>query len=296
MLRPLFLRLRGARQRTVAAVLLLLQAVIFLLDTGTGAAISYAPFYSVPVALAAWRLPPLAAAGFVAVATVARVYDYTNHHHDSLLLLSYDLAQSAAFYALVAWLAWQARRTRERLVQRARRLQRQARRERHRRVLDATIRRAVLDDVAGIIGLTATGDDAFDQQVMNSEHQAALARVFSAGIVEGTAPRTNWDGGRSTVPVEFWVSEIGGQLAGYMMVMGVDGSKGPERELHALAVAPAFRNQGVGAMLVNFFCAHHRQRRLLVACKPGSQMMQMLERRHFHHYASSAGYEIMALG
>ena len=275
---------------------MLLLAVFFLLDVGSGPAISFGLFYTVSVVLVAWRLGLGATVLAVLGASLARVADfYLTRHHDGALMLAYDLLQSAAGYGLVALLVWQARALFERTARHARNFQRQARRERHRRRLESTIRRAVVADVPGIIQLTNTGgeDGAFDQNVMDAVHQAALSKTFSQGIISGAARRDVWSGGQTVVPIEFWVSEIDGRLAAYMMVMGVDGNKGPERELHAVAVAPPHRGSGLGSAMVNFFCNSYQHRRLVVASKTGSQMMQMLQRRSFHYLASDKGYDIM---
>lgn len=299
MFRTLTTHLRNASQRHLMVALLLAQALIFLLDTSTGAAISFSPFYCVTVALAAWRLRPALVALFVAGATLARVYDYTHAHDDGALLLAYDVLQSATVYALVAWLAWQARVHFTRLAQRAGRLQHRARRARQRRAREATIRLAVPADVPAIVRLTSASNDqdAFDQNVADAARQATLAGIFGRIIADGVGIRDFWTGGQGSVPIELWVSERDGQLAGYMMVMGMDEQHGPERELHALAIDPAWRGHGIGSMLVDFFCDRYQQRRLLVACRYRSQMMYMLERRHFQFLrTSNEDYHLMARG
>jgi ribosomal protein S18 acetylase RimI-like enzyme len=295
--RRLAARWRRASPRSVAVAAVLLQLLFFLLDIGSGSTISFAPFYNLPVVLSAWRLGHTATVLAVLGASVARVLDfYLTRHHDGPAMLVYDLLQSAACYGLVALLAYQGRAIVERLARHADHIKRKARRERRQRRLETTIRRAVVGDVPAIIQLTTDGGEsgAFDQSVMDTVRQAALTNVFSQGIIEGAAQRDLWTGGQSVVPIEFWVSEIDRQLAGYMMVMGVDGNKGPERELHALTVAPPFRGTGLGSAMVDFFCARYYHRRVLVASKPDSQMMQMLKHRSFKMIATSSGYDIMA--
>jgi ribosomal protein S18 acetylase RimI-like enzyme len=295
MFRTLTLRLRNANQRRLTLGLLVAQALIFVLDTGTGAAISYSPFYCLTVALAAWRLPPAAITFFIASATLARVYDYTRLHHDSALLLAYDIGQSATVYAVVAWLAWEGRAAFSRLAQRCGRLQHMARHERHRRALDATIRRALPADVPAIVRLTVASNDngAFDPTINDAARQAAVAGVFERMIADGVGPRNFWQGGQGTVPTDFWVSERDGQLAGYMMVMGLDEQHGPARELHSLVIDPAWRDHGLGSLMIDFFCDRHQHRPLLVACRYRSKIMYMLERRHFKFLRTVNDYHLM---
>lgn len=291
-------RLRGASTTQVVAGLLLAQALIFLVDASTRATISFAPFYSLPVALAAWRLRLPLVLLFVVIATLARVYDYQNLHHDTPLMLLYDLLQSAAFYSLIALLARKLRQTFDRLAQHAGSFQRQARKARHARHLDAAIRLAVLADVPAIVRLVVGSNEAgaFDSNLADAERQAQLSAHFAQGIANGTARRNMWGGGQSMVPVEFWVAELEGQLAGYIMVLGLNGDHGPEREMHVLAVDPACRGRGVGRALVDFFCTRYQQRRLVVGCKTNSQMMQMLRRRHFQYHSTSSDYDLMIRG
>lgn len=291
-------RLRGASERQVAAWLLLAHALIFVVDASTDATISFAPFYSLPVALAAWRLRLPLAVTFVVIATLARVYDYHNLHHETSLLLVYDLLQSAAFYGLIALLAHKVRQTMNRLARHAAIFQRKARQARHARHLDTAIRRAVQADVPAIVRLTVVGTEtgAFDSNVADTERQAQLTAHFSQGIANGVALRDLWGGGQSMVPIEFWVAELDGQISGYMMVLGLNGDHGPEREMHALAVDPACRGRGVGRALVDFFCTRYQQRRLVVGCKTNSQMMQMLRRRSFQYHSTSSDYDLMIRG
>jgi ribosomal protein S18 acetylase RimI-like enzyme len=158
-----------------------------------------------------------------------------------------------------------------------------ARQERRRRALESTIRRAVPDDVDAIVRLVSVGAEsgAFDQKVFDSEKLIALASHFRSGIADGRAIRDVWNGGQTSVPIEFWVSVINGNVAGFFMVLGLDQNKGAERELHAIAVDQAYRGLGVGSAMVDFFCSHYAQRRLFVLCKPDTVMMGMLKRRNF---------------
>jgi len=290
---------RHASRRWIFAGLLLLEALIFLLDVDTGAGISFSPFLVAPTALAAWLLGRRSALLFVVLSSMARVYDYatTRGQHDGPLLLAYELLQSAALYGLVALLVLYLRGRRDALLRHARKVRDAARRERHRRILDSAIRRAIPEDVAAIIRLTNSGGESggFDQAVTDSVRQATLAATFTAGIVDGAALRDLWSGGQSTVPIEFWVCEIDAKVVSYMMILGVDGQKSMQRELHAMVVEDSYRGRGVGSLMVDFFCTHYKHRRLLSACRDGSAMLHMLTRRGFALLThSEQGYAILA--
>jgi ribosomal protein S18 acetylase RimI-like enzyme len=289
-------QLDSASRRQIFGTVLLLQLLLFLLDVGSGASISFAPFHALPVALGAWRLARPAIAVTVLLASVARVADfYLTRHHDGPVALSYDLLQSACFFGLVAWLTLLARQANQRLTRSVGRFRRKARAERHSRRLDATIRQAVLDDVPAIVRLTAAANErgAFDQSLASAARQTALVRNFSNGIVTGSVLRDVWGGGRAMAPVEFWVSELDGRLLGYIMVLGIDDKQGPEREMHALAVDPASRGLGVGSALLDFFCARYQHRRRVVACRTASRMAQMALRRGFRYHGSSDNFDLL---
>jgi ribosomal protein S18 acetylase RimI-like enzyme len=287
--------------RTMLIGLLLLEAAIFLLDVDTGATISYSPYLSAPTALAAWFLGPYATVAFVVLSALARAYDYSLHQSpgEPLWMLSYAVLQSGVFYAIVAVLVRQVRQLVDHLSNHASHLQHVARNERHQRFMAASIRRALPEDVETIVHLTTIGgeDGNFDQAVQDRVRQAALIDNFKHGIANGFALRDVWgNGGNTTVPIDFWVSSINGRVAGYMMILGMDANKGSERELHAVAVDPAFRGLGVGAALVDFFCSHYGQRRLFSACKPGVKMEAMLTRRGFRPLETLNGdYQIYVL-
>jgi len=270
---------------TMLVALLLLEALIFLLDVDTGATISYSPYLSAPTALAAWFLGPYATLAFVVLSALARAYDYSLHQSagEPLWMLGYAVLQSGVFYAIVAVLVRQVRELVDHLAHHAGHLQQIARNERHQRFMAGSIRRALPEDVEAIVKITIAGgaDGGFDQAVQDTVRQAALAQNFKSGIVEGMAMRSVWSGGTSSVPIEFWVSCINNQVAGYMMILGMDAKKGSERELHAVAVDPNFRSLGVGSALVDFFCAHYGQRHLFSASRPGAKMEGMLIRRGF---------------
>lgn len=279
--------------RTRLALLLLLEALIFLLDLDTGASISFAPFLSAPTALSAWYLDRRATALFVVLSSIARTYDYhmVRARHEAWYMVLYELLQSALFYSIVAALVLRLRGAADRLALHASHVRNSARHERHRRLLESGIRRAVPGDIGAIMRLTSQGAQrgGFDKEVANDARLGALSDSFQYGIAEGLTLRDVWTGGQATVPVEFWVARVNGHIAGFLMIMGLNEQKGNERELHAVVVDDAYRGLGIGAALTDFFCSHYTQRRLFAACKPGTQMMGMLLRRGFKLFAASSG-------
>lgn len=285
----------------VLALLLLMEIGIFVIDIDTAASLSFSPFLAVPTALSAWFLNRRTTLLFVSLSSAARVYDFSimEARNDTLAMLLYELAQSALFYGILAALVDRMRSQAERLSRHAEYIRLSVRSERHRHRLEASIRRAVPADVDAIIRLTTLGahDGAFDESVSGAVRKAALAASFSQGIVDGAALRDLWSGGTTIVPIEFWVSEINHNIAGFLMILGMDQHKGAERELHAITVDHAYRGLGVGSVMTDFFCSHYKQRRLFAACKPDSTMLRMLQRRGFHQHATStSGHEIVARG
>jgi len=298
MQRTLSERLRRLRPRQSVLVLLLMEAIIFLLDMDTGASISYAPFLAIPTALAAWWLGRGPALLFVAISSLARVIDFsvTRSAHQTPLMLAYDIMQSAAFYGCIALMALALRRQQNHLLEHARHIRSSIKRERHLRQLDSAIRRAVPDDVPAIIRLTALAGASgnFDQVVTDSVRQAALDSSFRAGILQGNALRDMWGGGQCTVPIEFWVAEFEGEVHSYMMLLGVDQQDTLARELHAMVVDPRYRGQGLGKLMVDFFCSHYKHRTLIAACRSESTMLGMLLRRGFEQTSvSDQGYLLL---
>ncbi len=276
---------------------LALEACIFSIDFSTGQLISFSPFYFLPICLSAWFLQPKHAYFFALLSSAARVYDFsTIIPSSSITLLIFDFLQSAFLYCLIAFLTLKIRHLVLRLNMHTLKIARNYKHQHHLRMLATTLRRALPNDVDSIIALTVAGSKsgAMAEEIMNFTHQQALALSFSQGINDGAAVRDVWNAGKSTVPIEFWVSELNGQIAGFFMVLGLDDKKGMERELHAMVVSEAYRGLGIGAAMTNFFCNHFKSRRLFAACRPDSTMMKMLKRRNFKLYATtSTGYEII---
>ena len=290
-------KVRQQDERLLFWLFLALEAGIFFIDLSTGQLISFSPFYLLPISLSAWFLRPRSAYFFVLLSSAARVYDFKNiMPNSSVYSLIYDLLQSAFFYWFIAFLTLRIRHLVWRLRVHTQKIARNYKHQHHLRMLETTIRRALPKDVDNIIALTVVGAKvgAMAEEIMNFAHQQALALSFSQGINDGAAVRDVWNAGKSTVPIEFWVSELNGQIAGFFMVLGLDDKKGMERELHAMVVSEAYRGLGIGAAMTNFFCNHFKSRRLFAACRPDSTMMKMLKRRNFKLYATtSTGYEII---
>jgi ribosomal protein S18 acetylase RimI-like enzyme len=87
---------------------------------------------------------------------------------------------------------------------------------------------------------------------------------------------------------------VNGEIAGFFMVMGLDGKGGPERELHTIVTAVDHRGSGVATAMVDFFCSHYYGRKLYAAVMPQGTIYHMLKRRgFFHHEATKEGYCIL---
>lgn len=277
-------RIRQIDTRVVLLLLLLTEAVIFFADIYSGPVVSVSPFFCIPIALCAWFLNWPATLFLVVASTVAMVYDFNRlvPVHNPYYI-AYDLLQSATFFGVVAVLVAKSRDLMKRFAAHVNLVRSNARHERRRRALEATIRRAVPDDVDTIVRLVSLGAEsgAFDEKVSSSAKLIELASNFRNGIADGSAIRDVWNGGQTAVPIEFWVSIINGKVAGFFMMLGLNQNKGAERELHAIAVDHAYRGLGIGSAMVDFFCSHYAQRRLFVLCKPDTVMMGMLKRRNF---------------
>ncbi len=283
-------------RRVLFLLLLALEVAIFWVDLNTEPTLIVAPYYLVPIIFSAWFLERRITYLLLTLAVLARVYAYWDMFPKTThFLYWHNLLTTACAYSLVEVLIWRVKQLVTRLALHADYLQQRGRNVGRRRRLQATIRRAVPADAAAILRLIALGaeDGAFSRNALYEARQQELAVLITHSITEGNGTRDLWQGGRTSVPMEYWVSEIDGVVAGYIMVIGVDAKKDADRELHAIAVAHSHRGIGIGSALTSFFCAHFKQRRLIVACKPRSRMMTMMERRGFRQYASAQGYSLL---
>jgi GNAT superfamily N-acetyltransferase len=213
-----------------------------------------------------------------------------------VLYFTVDIVSSLCVYTGVAYLLGRLKQAYQLLAEEAGMLTVKVEQAERRLWLDASIRRAVLDDVDQIVALTALGGAEGDlsKDVTTTVRQAALRGVYADSIRQGTGRRPTWTGDQAVVPVEFWVSQINGQIAGYFMVVGLDGRQGPERELHAIVTAKDYRGVGVGTAMVNWFCSHYYGRKLYAAVMPESKMHRMLKRRGFFRFTDAKeGYVIV---
>ena len=135
---------------------------------------------------------------------------------------------------------------------------------------------------------------AFDEKNLEAERLARVAPTLREAILTGQGLRNLWQGGTGSVPVEYWVVSLNGDIVAFMMVIGIDPNDKMGRELHLMAVAPSHRGLGIGSCMIDFYVEHYRQRRLLLASKPMSLMWGMAKRRGFAFIAhTQAGYDLM---
>jgi GNAT superfamily N-acetyltransferase len=280
---------RFGSEHSLIASLLILEAIIFWLDVYTGPLVSFAPYYILPVATCTWFVERRAFAFlFIALSALARV-----SVHDQILmghpmrsyLYIYEFFQSFLLYTIVEFLVRKVKLLFREIGNHSIALE-------HRLKIDQSIRRAVLEDIDDVIFLSTIGasDGGLSEDLLKHERQLAFIHAYKQAILDGALVRGFWEGGSASVPCELWVSEINGRVAGYFVILGIDNTKSSDRELEAIVVAREYRGFGIGTAMTDFFCMHYLHRRLVVACKPGSQMMHMVERRGFKPYAESPPY------
>ncbi|NEX64642.1 GNAT family N-acetyltransferase [Noviherbaspirillum galbum] len=279
------------------AIACLLELAIFSLDHLTGPLIPFGPYYFLPIGVAAWFLGLPSTMAFVVLSSLGRTYIFGHlfpsgdwHYY------VWDLLSSLLIYAAFAMLLRRLKSVNHAIGLHASQLESQMRVARHRRRLEDSIRRAVPPDLDMILDLMVAGATTGDltPDVVDNVRQQASQDLYVKAIRQGNVPRRTWTNQQAEVPVELWVCDLNGKLAGLFMVMGLDREKDTERELHAIVTAQEFRGLGIGTAMVDFFCSHYYGRRLYAACKPGSAMYQMLKRRGFFHYAdTNEGYEIV---
>jgi ribosomal protein S18 acetylase RimI-like enzyme len=290
-------RLANMDKRLLFCLLCLVQAAVYLLDHLTGPLIPLGPYYLLTVGLATWHLGILPSVFFVIVSSLLRTYSLSLlFPSNAAILYAGDFASSLLIYGVFAFLVWRSRHAYQALFSYTGDLESRVKRAEHWHRLESSIRRAVPQDVEEIVRLTVLGaeDGDLSKDVLNTVRQQALQLVYRDSIQKGAGSRPTWSGQNEIVPIEFWIAEINGKIAGYFMIMGIDQRLGAERELHAISVAREFRSLGVGSAMVDFFCSHYYGRRLYAACMPESRMHKMLKRRGFYHFANSnEGYVIV---
>lgn len=286
----LFKRFQSMDKRILFLLLCLLEIAVFSLDLVTGPLIPFGSYYLLPIAMATWCFDTRIAILFVIISASARHYAVSSiFPADSALYFFGDIATVLLIYSTVVFLLTRLKQSYHFLEQHAEVLEGEVRRAAARERLESSIRRAVSTDVNAIIELAALGAESGDlsKEVTTIVRQQALHTSFSDSIQGGTGSRPTWTGQQAIVPIEFWVADINGKLAGFFMIMGLDHKQGSERELHAIAVAKDYRGLGVGTAMVNFFCSHYYGRRLYAACMPESNVRHMLKRRGFYHFADT---------
>ena len=120
-----------------------------------------------------------------------------------------------------------------------------------------------------------------DPSALSLERQQEMAKDFKQALSTGFAERTTWERNLEDVPQDLWVYKIDGTLAAFALVLGLNNKHSLERELHAIAVHPAYRGQGIGSEILDYFCRYFGGRELYLQTKTGSTMMRMATARGF---------------
>lgn len=294
---PIAARMAAMDKRALFAVLCVLEAAVCVLDHLTGPFIPLGPYYVLTIAMAAWFLGMGSCVFFVVASSMLRTYSLSVlFPSNAATLYASDLASSVLVYGVFAFLVLQLKHAYHRLSSYTGVLEDQVKQAEQWYRIESGIRRAVPQDVDEIVRLTVLGaeDGDLSKDVLNTVRQQALQLAYVDSIQKGAGPRPTWNGTNEIVPIEFWVTEVDGRIAGFFMIMGLDQRLGAERELHAISVAREFRGMGLGSAMVDFFCSHYYGRRLYVACMPDSRMHCLLKRRGFYHFANTnEGYVIV---
>jgi len=285
--------LRRMDKRVLFLLLLCLELVVLLADIETDPQLSIGPYFLLPILLSAWFLEQSATFFFVTLSTILRIYGFRQiFPEDATFFYWHNIALTGAVYAVFATLVIIVRRSMLRLARHARLVEAHRKRLARARRLEASIHRAKPEHADDIVRLTVGG--GFESQAVTPERLAQFAAAWRSAIAKGTTVRNLWTGGSATVPGEFWVSVINGEVAGYMFVVGFDDKRPADCELHAIVIAEAYRGLGIGSAMTDFFCKHFKYHRRIIACRPGSTMMTMVEARGFNRFATSSnGYILL---
>ena len=285
----------GMSRQRLLVLALALTGLILWLDINSGPFVSFGIFLILPIALCAWLLDRKTTYFIVLLSCIVRTYGFSDlFPANKLYLWIFNVLQSAVIFTVVEVLVWRIRQLNKRLVIHTTRIKKHADHALHKHRLEESIRRAIPEDADEIVRLLTLGigEGAFNIE-LSPEKQKAIADRHKECIGDGTVVRDLWRGGLATVPAEFWVSVINGNIAAFMLVIALDEEIANERELHAVVVSDAYRGLGIGSALVDFFCTHYKKRQLFSICKPESTMMEMLKRRNFDHVVDNLRHPIL---
>jgi GNAT superfamily N-acetyltransferase len=153
----------------------------------------------------------------------------------------------------------------------------------HRLQTQARISQAVPADIGPVLKLIVenAADGPFDPSVLTSARQQEMAHDFTQALSTGFAERTTWELKLEDVPQDLWVYKIDGKLAAFALVLGLNNKQSLERELHAIAVDPAYRGHGIGSEMLDHFCRYFAGRELYLQTRAGSTMMRLATARGF---------------
>jgi ribosomal protein S18 acetylase RimI-like enzyme len=277
-------------RRLLFMILLVAEGAISWLGILTGPLISFAPFYIIIIALSTWYIGNKTAYLFIMLSSFARVYVFDQLAPESNYYYAYEIFQSIFIYSIFEVLVSKIKALIEKLSLNTTLLENRVRYFDKKDKLEATIRRATPKDINGIILLAdvAAKSGVLDAGMIKTpEQRQDLSLNFRKWIEDGHFVRSKWNGEKSEVIFELWVSILKNECVGICMIIGVDDKIDIKRELHLLVVKDEFRGIGLGSAMLDFFCKHYANHQLFVACKPGSMMLEMLMRRRFIKFSNA---------
>ena len=134
----------------------------------------------------------------------------------------------------------------------------------------------------------------FSPRLLEYGSKGTYLESLRKSLLLGKSYREIWNEENKLVDAEYWTYEMDGHIAGILYVMGDDAEFTECCELHAVVVHEKLRNKGIGSELFNFFCNKYSDRKNIIACHPGTKIMQMALRRSFLPYNNTkTGYILM---
>ena len=158
------------------------------------------------------------------------------------------------------------------------------------------IRLTVESDFEEIWPIVMSGSKAgvFSPRLLDYGAKGTYLESLQKSLLLRKSYREIWNEEKKLVDAEYWTYEKDGHISGILYVMGDEAQFTECCELHAVIVHEKLRNQGIGSELFNFFCNEYSDRKNIIACYPGTEIMRMALRRNFLPYKNTkTGYILM---